>query len=40
MGHKGICERATGDLGCFDFPQDIAESIFDITTLDDMMMPT
>lgn len=40
MGHKGICETTTGELGCFDFPQDIAESIFDITTLDDMMIPT
>ncbi|KAL1597061.1 hypothetical protein SLS60_008643 [Paraconiothyrium brasiliense] len=40
MEHKGICETATGELGCFDFPQDIAESIFDISTLDDMMIPT
>lgn len=40
MEHKAICETATGELGCFDFPQDISESIFDISTLDDMMMPT
>ncbi|KAJ4346798.1 uncharacterized protein N0V89_010730 [Didymosphaeria variabile] len=40
LEHKGICETATGELGCFDFPQDISESIFDISTLDDMMMPT
>jgi hypothetical protein len=39
-GHKGICETATGELGCFDFPQDISEGMFDITTLDDMMIPT
>ncbi|KAJ4293446.1 hypothetical protein N0V90_008729 [Kalmusia sp. IMI 367209] len=38
--HKGICDSATGELGCFDFPQDISESIFDISSLDDIMMPT
>lgn len=38
---KGACEAVTGELGCFDFPQDnLAESIFDITTLDDIMIPT
>ncbi|KAF9737045.1 hypothetical protein PMIN01_04824 [Paraphaeosphaeria minitans] len=40
MGHRGVCETTTGELGCFDFPQDIAESIFNITTLDDMIIPT
>ena len=38
---KGTCEGVTGELGCFDFPQDgLAESIFDITTLDDIMIGT
>lgn len=40
LDHKGICDSTTRELGCFDFPQDIAESIFDITSLDDIMMPT